>query len=241
MHEHNGHRDRLREKLDSGALQDHEYLELLLYTALPRRNTNDIAHRLLAEFGSVTGVFAADYAELLRVKGVGSSVATFLSSLGKLIEKHYRGQTAAYHGRFETDRFISYLKARYEHEDREVLDFYFLDAGRFVIANKTLAYGEADWAEFDPTLFTKLLLDIKPAGVILVHNHPKGVSAPSVADDETTNKCQIACSYHNIMLCDHFICSKEGVYSYLGGERLGEISKKYSVPNMVKQENGANE
>ena len=234
MHEHDGHRDRLREKLDKGGLQDHEYLELLLYTAMPRRNTNDIAHRLLSRFGSITGVFSADYAELLEVKGVGNGVAGFIASLGKLINKHYRRQTAAYHGRFETNRFISYLKEIYENETREVLDVYLLDAGKFVIANKCFSCGEADRAEFDPTIFTKLILDYKPAGMVLVHNHPKGSFLPSVADDETTNKCQIACSYHNVILCDHFICSQEGVYSYANDNKLSEISKKYSVQNLVK-------
>lgn len=234
MHEHDGHRDRLREKLDKGGLQDHEYLELLLYTAMPRRNTNDIAHRLLAEFGSVTGVFAADYADLLKVKGVGTSVAGFLSTLGKLINKHYRRQTAAYRGKFESGRFMSYLKTRYADETREVLDVYLLDEGKFIIASKSFSCGESDRTEFDPTLFTRFLLDIKPAGVVLVHNHPKGSALPSAADDEMTLKCQIACSYHNVILCDHFICSKEGVYSYLKDNRLSEISKKYSVQNLVK-------
>ena len=235
MHEHDGHRDRLREKLDKGALQDHEYLELLLYTAIPRRNTNDIAHRLLSEFGSVTGVFSASYSDLMRVKGVGASVATFIASLGKLIAKHYRGQTAAYRGRFETGRFMSYLKTLYDSERREVLDIYFLDENKYVIASKSFSCGTSDRAEFDPTIFTQLLLELKPAGVVVVHNHPKGSFLPSVADDETTGKFQIACSYHNVMLCDHFICSQEGVYSYANDKKLNEISKKYSVQNLVKE------
>ncbi len=236
MHEHDGHRDRLREKLDKGALQDHEYLELLLYTAIPRRNTNDIAHRLLSEFGSVTGVFSADYSDLMRVKGVGASVATFLSSLGKLIHKHYRGQTAAYRGRFESNRFMSYLKTLYNDEKREVLEIYFLDDNKYVIASKIVSCGKEDKAEFDPTMFTQLLLELKPAGVVIVHNHPQGSFLPSAADDETTGKFQIVCSYHNVMLCDHFVCSKSGVYSYLKDNKLNEISKKYSVQNLVKQE-----
>ncbi len=235
MHEHDGHRDRLREKLDKGGLQDHEYLELLLFTAIPRRNTNDIAHRLLAEFGSVTGVFSAGYSDLLRVKGVGASVATFIASLGKLIAKHYRGQTAAYRGRFDTGRFMSYLKTLYNGELREVLDVYFLDDSKYVIGSKSFSCGQSDRAEFDPTIFTQLLLELKPAGVVIVHNHPKGSFLPSIADDETTSKFQIICSYHNVMLCDHFICSKEGVYSYLKDDKLNKISKKYSVQNLVKE------
>lgn len=235
MGEHDGHRDRLREKIDKDALQDHEYLELMLCIAVPRRNTNDIAHRLLAEFGSVTGVFSAEYAQLVKVKGVGNGVAGFIASLGKLINRHFSKETALYRGRFETERFISYLKTCYGEESREVMDAYFLDEQKVVIASKSFSRGVADRVEFDPKIFTQLLLEIKPAGVVLVHNHPKGSFLPSEADDKTTEKCQIECSFHNVILCDHFIVSKEGVYSYFKDNRLSEITKKFSVQNLVKE------
>lgn len=236
MHEHQGHRDRLREKLDQVELPDHEYLELLLYAAMPRRNTNDVAHRLLSEFGSVTGVFSADYEQLRCVKGVGNGMAGFLCSLGKLLNKYFSRQKAAYRGRFEPARFVSFLKENYVNEPHEVLDLYLLDEGGYVIASKSFSGGERSRAEFDPTILTQLLLDFKPAGVVMVHNHPQGEALPSAADDETTEKCQIACSYHNVMLCDHFICAQEGVYSYADSGKLPEISKKYSVQNLVKKQ-----
>ena len=235
MGEHDGHRDRLREKIDKGGLQDHEYLELLLCVAIPRRNTNDIAHRLLAEFGSVAGIFSADYADLVRVKGVGNSVAGFIASLGKLINKHYPRQVTPYRGKFETERFISYLKALYDGEDCENMQVFLLDDSRNVVESKRFACGQSNSTEFDPTEFSRLLLDFKPAGIVLVHNHPSGSRSPSASDDETTHKCQILCSYHNVMLCDHFIYTRNGVYSYSSDNRLAEISKKYSVQNLIKE------
>ena len=63
---HEGHRQRLIAKLEEGTLCDHEYLEMLLFNALPRKNTNDIAHRLLAEFGSLNKVFAAKPEQLCK-------------------------------------------------------------------------------------------------------------------------------------------------------------------------------
>ena len=61
---HEGHRDRMRERiLLSGieSLQPHEVLEYLLYHAIPRKDTNGIAHELISEFGSFNGVLNADY------------------------------------------------------------------------------------------------------------------------------------------------------------------------------------
>ena len=52
---HVGHRDRMRERFllaGPDGFADHELLEMLLYGVIPRGNTNEIAHRLLDEFGS---------------------------------------------------------------------------------------------------------------------------------------------------------------------------------------------
>ena len=58
-----GHRSRMRKRyLTCGfsGFQEHEILELLLFYALPRVNTNPIAHQLLKEFHSLAGVLDAD-------------------------------------------------------------------------------------------------------------------------------------------------------------------------------------
>ncbi len=48
-HNHYGHRQRIYEKFQRGErLYDHELLEMLLFNAIPQKNTNDLAHRLLA-------------------------------------------------------------------------------------------------------------------------------------------------------------------------------------------------
>ena len=49
---HEGHRARMKKKLlENGerSLADHELLEVLLYYAIPRRDTNELAHRLLKQ------------------------------------------------------------------------------------------------------------------------------------------------------------------------------------------------
>ena len=76
--EHAGHRKRLIEKLEKGMLHEHEVLEALLFNAVPRKNTNDLAHRLLAEFGSVPAVLEAPISLLKKVDGVGESVAAYI-------------------------------------------------------------------------------------------------------------------------------------------------------------------
>ncbi len=78
---HKDHRNRLRERFfREGAmnLEPHVLLELYLFDALPRVDTNPIAHRLIDKFGSLDGVFSATEKELLTVKGIGPSTAAYI-------------------------------------------------------------------------------------------------------------------------------------------------------------------
>ena len=77
---HAMHRQRLRLKYtrDEAAMCDHELLELFLFDAVPRYNTNSIAHALLDRFTSLLGVFVADKSELMKIPGVGEGVATYI-------------------------------------------------------------------------------------------------------------------------------------------------------------------
>ncbi|MBP5610265.1 MAG: hypothetical protein J6X72_02870 [Clostridia bacterium] len=59
---HAGHREKMREKYaraGADAFLPHELLELLLFYAVPYRDTNPTAHRLIERFGSLSGVLEA--------------------------------------------------------------------------------------------------------------------------------------------------------------------------------------
>ena len=85
---HSGHRSRLRNRVKKyglDSLNEHEVLELLLGYAIPRKDTNPLAHNLINYFGSFAKVIDADFYDLLKVKGVGEETALFvkvLSSFG---------------------------------------------------------------------------------------------------------------------------------------------------------------
>lgn len=86
---HDNHRARMREKVFSGASRSfapHEHLEILLYSSLPRTNTNEAAHALLQCGGDLNGVFKLSFDQLCNVKGIGSSTAGYLTKLTDLIE-----------------------------------------------------------------------------------------------------------------------------------------------------------
>lgn len=70
---HDGHRARMRDKIRKGGLcsfQQHEILEYLLFSFVPRKDTNEIAHALIDKFSSLSGVLNASEEDLEKVSGM---------------------------------------------------------------------------------------------------------------------------------------------------------------------------
>ena len=234
MSEHGGHRKRIIQKLESGALLEHELLEVLLFNAIPRRNTNDIAHRLLAEFGSIRAIFNTPIDVLKKVNGVGESVAAYLFCIGQFYKAYYDSdKSESYPEIFDPTTFLSYVKRAYEKEKKEVLDVFFLSADGTIIAKKRFGASNFFKAELSPEELVQFLVEYEPSGIVLVHNHPYGVAMPSQTDDETTAQCQIICSAQNVLFCDHAIYAPNGVYSYYLSGKMREITKSFSLKQMI--------
>ena len=87
---HDGHREKMRQRFRTTGLEGfaaHEALELLLYFAIPRRDTNPIAHALLERYGSLSAVLSAPAEDLQKVEGIGESAAVLLRLAPALCQK----------------------------------------------------------------------------------------------------------------------------------------------------------
>ena len=81
---YHGHRQRLRERFLAGgaeALPDYELMELLLFLAIPQRDTKPLAKALIAKFGSFADVIAAPEERLLEVEGVKEGTVAALKTV----------------------------------------------------------------------------------------------------------------------------------------------------------------
>ena len=232
---HDGHRARIRERLSQGIVMEHEILEILLFNAVPRLNTNELAHRLLATFGSIPGVLSATMEQLQEVEGMGSSLAAYIHCCGLCFERCYVAKMTpkARQRVYETDSFIQYVVETYGQVDREILDLYALDENGNIIICKRFTQDSLFNVSVSPEQIGKFLTDNKACGLVMVHNHPFGDAEPSASDDFMTMKCQLICSLQNVLLCDHVIYSPEGAYSYYRKGRLQEISAQYSVNSVL--------
>ena len=231
---HDGHRARMYQKVETGSFSEHEWLEVLLYPMLPRRDTNALAHRLLLRFGTADDMFHASMEELQSVEGVGVAVAVHIKAIGHFMDKR-PPKRSVYNKEFEVETFLPYVKEVYSTCPYEVVDFYLLDGYSHVIARHGFSSDSLYDVKVMPEEVTTFLLNKDASGVVIVHNHPKGSATPSNKDDEMTKNLQMLCSMHNRLLCDHIIYGKDGVYSYYKSGKLVEISQHFSFSRMLRQ------
>lgn len=230
MGEHDGHRQRMIERLIQGTLKDHEYLEGLLYFSIARRNTNDIAHRLLARFGDINGVLNASFEELNEVEGVGVRSAELIKIVDRFCLQYrpYSVEQDVWPETYEWNSFLAFVKHKYGSVpmERECLDAYLIDSEAKFYGCRRFSGREAFKVVVPSDAFAELLVRERPSGILLVHNHPFGDPEPSAADDETTKCFQDLCELHGSVLCEHLIYAKDGIYSYYRSGRLLEFKKK---------------
>ena len=231
---HEGHRQRMLERLEKaeGSLQEHELLEILLFNAIPRKNTNELAHRLLSAFGSVRAVLQAGMKELSAIPGVGESTAAYLRIIGLFYE---RADLKAPEppAAFSFAAFRPYLAERFKDVKEEYVELYSLDARDCVKCVRRFSSEKPFRAAVEPKEISRFLVETKPAAMVAVHNHVEGPATPSREDDDFTAQLEILCSMHNVALRDHIICSPEGAFSYFFSGKLNELCARYNIGSVL--------
>ncbi len=233
---HEGHRKRMYEKLKNNAyLHDHELLEMLLFNAYPRVNTNPIAHGLLNAFGSIQGVFDAEIEDLVKVDGVGESAACYLKCIGECIRIKENSEKDAVTLK-SYDDFRSFATFRLRRMTEEVLEFYCMEKSGKVIKIFSFTSQSQSSVRVEAEKVSEIISTVKPYGILVAHNHLSGNATPSENDNLFTMKVQLICSMNNVNLMDHCIYSGGEVYSYFLSGRIDEIKRKYSYDKLVSEQ-----
>lgn len=221
---HDGHRQRLREQFLLNELEsfnDITALEFLLSFAIPRKDTNELAHALLDKFGSLKDVMSASHQELLEVKGIGENAAVLL----RLVPQMYKKSAVSAAKELKVLRYISdiaeYLYPRFLNEADEVMYLLCIDNNSNPICCIQLARGVADYVETNIRKIAQLSLSNRATRVVIAHNHPRGPALPSIEDDEVTRRVLHGLSALGVSLSDHLIFFGEEYYSYVQSGRLG--------------------
>ena len=225
---HEGHRQRLYNKLKHGDnLYDHEYLEMLLFNAYPRKNTNPIASALLAKFASIGAIFDAEIEELTSVEGVGENVALYLKCVGMCTKRINTCDNFAQIKNMQD--FKKFLSLRFRGKDCEVLEIYLLDKRGKI--KRILSYTSESEVKVlvraDEVIRAISLCNAY--GAFVAHNHVDAPSTPSASDDDFTKRCQTILSMSGVVFHDHCIyASDDDIYSYKLGDKAKMLELSFS-------------
>ena len=205
---HDGHREKMRQRFLKGGLDsfaDHEALELLLYYAIPRRDTNPIAHALMERYGSLSAVLAAPVEDLKKVEGVGESAAILLKLAPQLYRKAKMSDAEQETILSSVERVGAYLLERFAGEKNEVVYQLCLDRKGKLLVCKKLGEGGVTSADLDIRRLVENALLTGASSVVLAHNHPSGVALPSRDDYAATDRAKTALNVVGVALTDHII------------------------------------
>ena len=211
---HEGHRYRLKSRFSArggDSLNDIDFLELLLFYSIPRRNTNELAHRLLDRYGSLSDVLDAPEGDIEKTEGIGENTVILL----KLVREAIRRYVAAPARDIRQITSISdagrYFVSLLHYEKNEKVLLMCLNNRGSIVSCEELASGTTCTANLNIRKIVDTAVRRRATGVLLAHNHPEGFALPSADDRMFTAELKKALRLMEINFIDHIIVA-EGDY-----------------------------
>jgi len=215
---HAGHRDRMKERFIANGFEgfsDHEILEMLLYYCYsPRLDTNEVAHRMIEQFGSLHNLLDANPNEISQRCKVTKHVAVLVSMVPQLARsyslskwrKRARLTTSRQSGEYCTSLFLG--------EVNECMYLVCLNNQRYIIHTEKISEGSLTQTMVYPRIIVQTALVHKAVAVIITHNHPGGAVTASKSDIDLTIAIIRALDAIDIVVEDHIIVAGELYYSF---------------------------
>ena len=221
--DHSGHRARMKKKLAEhglDAFEPHEVLEILLYYAIPQRNTNDIAKNLIDRYGSFSAVLDAPLDSLIKF-GLTEHQALYLKMIPDvtrlyMLDKYHNADKVLDSeniARYIIDKFIGY-------EEKEHVLLILMDKKGKEVYSGMIARGDFHSANISVREIVTLALNYGAVSAILAHSHPSGYAMPSREDVMVTRDLKKALALVKVELVDHFIVADHDCVSLAESELI---------------------
>ncbi|MBQ5319429.1 MAG: RadC family protein [Oscillospiraceae bacterium] len=207
---HEGHRARMRKRFRETGFEgfnEHEVIEMLLFYACPRKDTNALAHTLIDRFGSIAGIMDADYEELVKIKGITENAATLFKMIPKFLPLYYnsKSEERSFSNSDELKKMFSTYFVGLKHEEFRLACF---DNNFRMISNILISSGAPSSTAINIRKIIEEALRTKAAFVAVAHNHPHGDSLASNEDINATRQINAAMQLISVELIDHVIVSE---------------------------------
>jgi len=209
--------ERPRERLlarGAGALSDAELVSLLIRTGTSGCSALDVARDLIARFGGVAALLAAEPRDLVAVDGVGPAKGAGLASVAELARRSMSEEARGRNALASPQAVRDYLRLLLAARPYEVFVGLFLDSQNRLLAAEELFRGTLGQTSVYPREVVKAALAQNAAAMIFAHNHPSGVAEPSRADELLTQALKQALLLVDIRTLDHFVVAGARVTSF---------------------------
>ncbi|MBQ9148785.1 MAG: DNA repair protein RadC [Oscillospiraceae bacterium] len=225
---HDGHRQRLKDRFLREGLDgftEIQALELLLFYAIPVKDTNELAHRLLDRFGNLSRVLDAPVEKLMEVEGIKEHAATLLK-LAKAMGRCYDISRSKIETVVHTVADCgNYLLPFFRDRRNETVFLMSLDAKLKVLDCQEIGEGSVNYASVPVRRVVETALAVGASSVVLAHNHPSGIAVPSTEDIQTTRRVAAALSAVEIELADHIV--------FADGDYVSMVQSGYRFDNCL--------
>lgn len=212
-----GHRERLRSKYAKcgvDSLHDYEFLELMLTYAIQRRDVKPIAKKLIARFGSLSGIIDADLKDVCEVEGIGENSALLFKIVRDMCVQYLAGRMEQKDVISSPEDLRDYARMKLSAYTKEVFVVVYLNTKNHVISTEVVSGGTIDHAVVYPRNVAESALKNKAAAIIIMHNHPSGMATPSSADIKLTEAVRNAVLPLDIRLLDHIVVTRTACFSF---------------------------
>ena len=209
--------ERPREKLlqrGAASLSDAELFAIFLRTGVKGKSAVDLAREMLAQFGSLTRLFAANHKEFCAVHGMGKAKFVQLQAVQEMARRALNEEMKSGDALNSPGAVRDFLQLLLRGRTQEVFMVIFLDAQHRVLASEELFHGTLTQTSVYPREVVKRALHHNAAATIFAHNHPSGVAEPSQSDRLLTDALKQALALVDVRVLDHFIIAGTGCLSF---------------------------
>ena len=216
---YHGHRRRLRGRFLKGGLAgfaEHEVVELLLTLAIPRSDVKEPAKALLGRFGSLQEVLDATVTELKSVKGIGEVAAISLHIVREAATLYLQELSEGTEVLRDAEHLSNFWRMPIGALRHEVFAVAYLDSAYRLLRNgvETLQEGTIDRAAVYPRRVVEVALRRQAAALVLAHNHPNGIVAPTEHDKLVPRPIVLAADTISLRVVDDLIVSAQETFSF---------------------------
>lgn len=223
---HAGHRQRIRERFLKEGLdhfERHNILELLLFFSISRSDTNELSHKLIESFGSLSGVLDTPYDELVKINGLGEQSATLIKLIPEICRVYLDDKSDYRQHLNTTEKMGQFLLPKFIGRTNEVVYLVCLDNSCKILNCCLLFEGTINAANISIRKIIEVAFKFNASNLILAHNHPTGVALPSNEDIVTTDRIMKSLKIIGINLLDHIIVAKNDFISFADSGHLTSI------------------